>query len=211
MITIADHVFPTIRAAKEYLSGKMTTYNVGRSIPDGDAALWFAVLQKHEWFDEYVAHGIDHFSIARSEQRPNLFNMVVVNANGETKPFSYQKYLSGEPLPRLKKILAAMRSEIATQIDTVARKGMHVHHAGKPFVQIADEWLTQNAARWSEMETESAGATGYKFQGRAIAADWQAFHAANATLEIISAEENLSLGAGGYQMRFVPPLPPPPY
>jgi hypothetical protein len=55
------------------------------------------------------------------------------------------------------------------------------------------------------METEAAGATGYRLRDRVIAADWMDFHRAHATLEIVSVEENLRAGASGYRMSFKVP------
>src|SRR6266404_4057926 len=112
-ITIAGVTFANQEAAKDYLRDKMNSYLIGAHIPAADVALWFEVLQKHEWFVEYVDHGIHSFTAAPSEQRPNLRNMVVVNDRGEHKPFSFQKYLTKGSLSKLAKIMAAFRTEIA--------------------------------------------------------------------------------------------------
>jgi hypothetical protein len=55
------------------------------------------------------------------------------------------------------------------------------------------------------METEAAGATGYRLRDRVIAADWTDFHRTHATLEIVSVDENLQAGASGYRMSFKEP------
>lgn len=212
-ITLGALDFAKQDDAKAYLRDKIAAYVIGAPIPDTDVALWFAVLQKHEWFDEYVTHGINHFTAAWSEQRPNLRNMVVVNDRGERKPFSYHKYLTRGPLSKMAKVLAALRTEIEPQITNHRIKGFHVHHAGKPFVQIADEFLLANAHRWSTIETESAGATGYRLRDRSVAAEWFDFHRAHAKFEVVSPSENMQIGASGYRMRFREPvsIPPPPF
>jgi hypothetical protein len=190
----------------------MNAYHIGATVPAADVPLWFEVLQKHEWFAEYVEHGIQHFAAAWSEQRPNLRNMVVVNAEGLHKPFTYHKYLTRGALPKMAKVMAALRTEIAEQIAPLSRRGFHVHHSGKPFVQIVDEFLIANAHRWHVMETEAAGATGYRLRDRTIALHWAAFHRVHATLEVLTQEENRALGASGYRMLFKEPaLPPLPY
>lgn len=206
-ITLNGVAFAKGDDAKQYLHDKMQNYELGKPIPGEDVALWFEVLQKHEWLEEYIEHGIHHFVAAQSVQRPNLRNMVVVNDRGEQKPFSYHKYLTRGPLTRLAKVKAAFRTEIEPQIAEHRTKGQHVHHAGKPFLQIVDEFLIANRHRWHAMETEAAGSTGYRLCDRRIAADWAAFHRVEATLEVVTAAVNLSSGAGGYKMRFVP-LPP---
>ena len=86
----------------------------------------------------------------------------------------------------------------------LAERRCHVHHSGKPFLQIVDEFLLLNKHRWGEIETEAAGATGYRLSDRAIAADWTDFHRTHATLEIVSVEENLRAGASGYRHGFWP-------
>ena len=224
-ITLSGRIFVKQEDAKGYLRDKMENYEIDRPIPDADIPLWFEVLQKHEWFDEYVMHGIHYFAAARSEQRPNLRNMVVVNDRGERKPFSYHKYLSRGPLPKLAKVMAALRTEVGQQITDyrtkifaggptvlsaisgkpLAERRCHVHHSGKPFLQIVDEFLVSNKHRWHDMETEAASATGYRLRERVIAADWMDFHRTQATLEVVTPEENLQAGTSGYLMSFKAP------
>lgn len=212
-LTLAGIVYPSADAAKAFLRDKMNSYVLHAPIPAADVALWFEVLQKHEWFAEYVEHGIDHISVAPSEQQPHLRNMVVVNSAGEQKAFSFLKYLTRGALPRMARIMAALRTEVDDQITAFrAGRGGHVHHTGKPFIQIVDEFLVFNANRWWQMDTESAGATGYRLRDRVIAAAWSDYHRAVAVLAMTTPQQNLSLGASGYKMRFVEPaLPPPPY
>jgi hypothetical protein len=224
-ITLGGITFAKLEDANSYLRDKLESYEIDKPVPDADISLWFEVIQKHEWFDEYLTHGIHYFAATWSEQRPNLRNMVVVNDLGAQKPFSYQKYLSGCPLSKLTKVMAALRTEIAQQITDhktkrfasgsavlsaisgkpLTERRCHVHHSGKPFLQIVDEFLLLNKHRWVNMETEAAGATGYRLRDRVIAVDWSYFHRAHATLEIVSAEENLQAGASGYRMSFKAP------
>lgn len=221
-ITLDGTKFDQKDDAERYLRGKMESYEIDAPIPDADTALWFEVLQKHEWFEEYAEFGIHHFAVTWSEQRSNYRNMVVVNARGEKKPFSYNKYLSRGPLPKLAKVKAALRTEVDPEIidyrtkrfagsptvlcaisgKPLTERRCEVHHSVKPFLQIVDEFLLSNQHRWDEMETEAAGATGYRLRDRAMAADWASFHRTHATLEIVSPEENRALGASGYRMSF---------
>lgn len=212
-ITLAGFTHSSAEAAKAFLRDKMNSYTLHAPIPATDVALWFEVLQRHEWFDEYVAHGIVYISVAPSADRPRLRNMVVVNAIGEQKPFSFHKYLTRGALSRLSKVMAALRTEIDDQVSTFrAGRGGHVHHAGKPFLQIADEFLIAHSALWWQMEMEAAGATGYRLKDRHIAAIWCAFHGSNVVFTMLTPQQNLALGASGYKMRFVEPVvPPPPY
>lgn len=210
-ITLDGATFAKGEDAKRYLLGKMNGYPLNKPIPDIDVPLWFDVLQRHEWFEEYVDHGIHHFIVTPSDQRPNLRNMAVVNDRGERRPFSYQKYLTRGSLTKLAKVKAALRTEIEPQIAGHRKPGQHVHHDGKPFLQIVDEFLLANLARWYLMETEAAGSTGYRLRDRGIAAEWAEFHRTHAILATISPEENLKAGAGGYRMQFkeIPPCPVP--
>ncbi|MCK1443404.1 DUF3223 domain-containing protein [Bradyrhizobium sp. 48] len=221
-ITLGDKTFAKKEAAMGYLSDKMESYAIDAPIPDADIELWFEVLQKHEWFQEYVDFGIQHFAVTWSTQRPNYRNMIVVNDRGEKKPFSYHKYLSRGPLSKLAKVKAALRTEVDPQIidyrtkrfaggptvlsaisdKPLTERRCEVHHSVKPFLQLIDEFLLSNVHQWPEMETEAAGATGYRLRDRAIATDWIDFHRTHATLEIVSPEENRQLGTSGYRMSF---------
>jgi len=115
-LTLNGTAFATLADAKQYLHAKMWSYQVSAPIPPADAPLWCEVLQKHEWYDEYIEHGIAYISVAWSEQNPDLRNMVVVNNQGERKPFSYLKYLGKGPLSKITKVKAALRKEVEQQI-----------------------------------------------------------------------------------------------
>ena len=222
-ITLNGATFSKLADAKQHLQSRMRGYEIGTPIPDEDVPLWAEVLERHEWYGEYVEHGIAYYSVAWSEQNPNLRNMVIVNDQGEQKPFSYLKYLAKGPLSKVAKVKAALRTEIEQQIAdhrawafatgkaqcaitgaTLVEGRSHVHHSGKPFLQIVDEFLKANAHRWDNMETEAAGTTGYRLRDRAIAADWQKFHSEHAKLEIVSPKANLQAGSAGYRMTFSP-------
>lgn len=228
-VSIGGINFSSKAEAEEFLRAKMWTYELGKPIPDEDVALWFDVLQRHEWFDEFVDHGISSFAAARSLERPHLRNMVVVNAAGEQKPFSYHKYLTKSALSKLERVTRALRTEIASQIEEfkaaefgrdrsvqcaitgeqLDRKSSHVHHAGdRPFLRLVDEFLEKNRDRWATIETEAAGIIGYRLSDRALAADWATFHRRRAKLEIVSVSANLKAGVGGYRTKFDPPSAP---
>ena len=48
--------FAKLEDAREFLRDKMEAYEIDAPIPDPDVALWFEVLQKDEWFDEYIQY-----------------------------------------------------------------------------------------------------------------------------------------------------------
>ena len=224
-VRLANMNFAKKAEAEEFLRERMQSYVLDERIPADEEALWFSVLQRHEWFDEYVAHGIKFFAVARSVERPNLRNMVAVNEQGEQKPFSYKKYLTGAPLSKLSKVKAALRLEVVPHIEAyraalfgngtkpicdVSGKRLeprrcHIHHQGIAFLQIVDEFLTANAHRWQAFETEGAGNTGYRLTDRRLAAEWFSFHESRAQLQAVASNVNLQAGAGGYKMKFIAP------
>ena len=197
---------------KALLKSKLKSYTIGQIVPDADAPLWFRAIENHEDFltwnrvDDIVSFSCERHSFHKNKC------MAVVYSDGSREPFSYLKCVGAKPMSKLGKVLRAFRSEIKPQIDAVraGRRGGHMHHAGKPFLQIADEWLLANATRWHRLDVDITNAYGYRLRDRAIAMDWQEFHRVHAMLELIPAKENMSIGAGGYQMRFLAPAPLPP-
>jgi hypothetical protein len=230
-VTLDGREFRTVGEAKQFLQTKMKGYALNQPVPDEDCPIWFSYLQKHEWFEKYVEFGIHRFVFVKNEKFPTS-GMAVENRSGERWPFSYHKYLDGKPLTKLTRVKVALRMEITSQIDEFRNKIFEgnpivpcaltgqllnmgqcdVHHSGKPFVQIADEFLEMNRHVWCGIETESVGKTGHRLLDRNIAAAWADFHRANSVLQITSRKVNQKIGSGGYRMLFEEPIPiPPPY
>lgn len=213
IVTLGSLSFRNATAAKALLRSKFDSYTIGQRVPDEDVSLWFAAIENHEDFLSWSrVDGIVHFSCEIHRFHKNKC-MAVVYEDGSREPFSYLKCVGSKPLSKLDKALRAFRNEIKPQIAEfrAGRRGGHIHHLGKPFVQITDEWLMLNRHLWHSIEVDITEAHGYQLRDRDLAADWQAFHKTNARLKLIPAKENLSAGAGGYLARFVPPLEPPPY
>lgn len=74
----------------------------------------------------------------------------------------------------------------------------HVHHAGKPFIQLAEEWLSSNNLKFDTIKLK--GRDSFKiFKDGRLEESWCRYHTENAELEIISAVENMRMGSGDYR------------
>lgn len=216
-INIGSFAFKSIKDAKEYFRAIFRSYKTGEVIDRShkDFPLWFAYLQeRHPNVDRMNRFGIDHFVCLRNENYPSTRSLYIVNSVGDKDMFAYERYLSSKATLRLNRIIRSMRREVEYQIADFRKgyKGGHVHHKGKSFDQIADEWLKSiPPEKFLEFNTMMQGSRGEEFEDRELAASWREYHKRNATLEIIDAKTNMSAGNSGYQKTFVQPLPPPPY
>ena len=79
------------------------------------------------------------------------------------------------------------------------RKGVRVDvdHHGKPFAQIADEWVANNMLTYSEIQLFGPP-TGKRFKDNNLWEDWAEWHKTHARLAVVCAKANRSKGAAGY-------------
>lgn len=73
----------------------------------------------------------------------------------------------------------------------------HVHHAGKPFIQLVEEWLQENNLQIDTIKLKGRNSF-KKFKDESLEDSWCRYHSENSVLEIISAVENMRMGAGDY-------------
>ena len=78
-----------------------------------------------------------------------------------------------------------------------------VDHAGKPFVQILDEFIAAQGV--SDIESVRVRYTkgSFRLRARAVSKAWRAFHDAEADLTGLCAKCNCSLGARGYKRKAI--------
>lgn len=73
----------------------------------------------------------------------------------------------------------------------------HVDHYGKPFIQLADDWLGLNGfTKYTEVPLKRG-----KLDGELLKS-WQDYHKQHARLRLLSAAANISKGAGDYKSKF---------
>ncbi len=79
------------------------------------------------------------------------------------------------------------------------RKGVRVDidHYGKPFAQIADEWVQHNMLTYCDIVL-CGPPTGKRIKDDALWSSWKVWHREHARLAVVCAKANRSKGAAGY-------------
>ena len=77
-------------------------------------------------------------------------------------------------------------------------KHLDVDHEGKPFAQIADEFLAAQGLTLDALKVKYSDRA-FHLQGRKLRKDWQAFHDEQAVLTGVCHSCNCSKGSGGYR------------
>jgi hypothetical protein len=77
-------------------------------------------------------------------------------------------------------------------------KKLDVDHDGKPFAQIADEFLAANSLTLTTLKVKYCDHA-FRLQGRKLRKEWQAYHDAQAVLKGVCHSCNCSKGSGGYR------------
>ena len=77
-------------------------------------------------------------------------------------------------------------------------KRLDVDHAGKPFAQIADEFMAANGVTLATFKIKYRDRV-FHLQGRALRKAWQAYHDQEAVLKGVCHSCNCSKGSGGYR------------
>ena len=74
---------------------------------------------------------------------------------------------------------------------------IHIDHIGKPFIQIADEFVEGHGLTYCEIQIY--GPPNLKsFRDKALQTAWQTYHKCHARLAPCLAKENMSAGSGSY-------------
>jgi hypothetical protein len=79
------------------------------------------------------------------------------------------------------------------------RKGVRVDvdHHGKPFAQLADEWVNHNMLTYADIVL-CGPPTGKRIKDDALWQSWKEWHLEHARLAVVCAKANRSKGAAGY-------------
>jgi Protein of unknown function (DUF3223) len=160
-----------------------------------DTPLWdglpYAVFYRHPHREEKTGYGLlplRHIEVRLTEYGNRGF--YAVRMDGSVIDFSWRVALnfanSGPTLA------AAAREAIYGQIAMVSARdpSMHVHHDGKPFQQLLNEWMARRDGRMPELVH---GDTHDYFRDPRDAQSWREYHARHAVLKLVPVEEHKKL------------------
>jgi len=148
----------------------------------------YAIFDRHPHREEKTGCGLRHIDLRLTEYGNRGF--YAVRTDGTDIDFSWQVALDFAPSgPTL---AAAAREAIRSQIETVAIRNasLHVHHEGKPFRQLLNEWLAERGGDTPEL---IHGALHDYFKDPEDALSWTTYHLQHAVLRLVSVEEHKQL------------------
>jgi len=169
-----------LAAVRSYISGAPVYTPLEDTLP-------YAIFDRHPHCEEKTGIGLRHIELRLTEYQNRGFYLV--RTDGTVIDFSWRVALDFEQSgPTL---AAAAREAVRDQIAAVAGGG-HVHHDGKPFRQILNEWL---AARGGAVPELIHGDLHDYFRDPADAVSWREHHKQHAVLRLVSVEEHKRIHA----------------
>jgi hypothetical protein len=150
----------------------------------------YAIFDRHPHREEKAGVGLRHIELRLTEYKNRGF--YAVRMDKTDIDFSWRVALdfaqSGATLA------AAAREAVREQIARVAAGGRHVHHDGKSFRQLLDEWL---AARGGGAPGLIHGDLHDYFSDPADEASWRDYHRRHAILRPVSVDEHKRIHGKG--------------
>ena len=131
------------------------------------------------------------FSMGRPSN-PLYKNYKCFFCNG--KEFSYMKcvYIPKDEQEHKNRVKRAFRTAIDYQVTEFRKKGKHVDHV-IPFHVIMSDFFIDNNLYFKDVSVYEKGIDWF-IKDRKILANWEYYHAKNAKLRVISAQENIRKG-----------------
>lgn len=107
--------------------------------------------------------------------------------DGESLPFSY---LKGFNYSHRNMVLKAARLEVQSQIDSVAVKGMHVHHFFLTFADLFQSWLNLHHLTFDDIQVvDNQKIAGLRMK-EPMGSSWRDYHERYSILEVLTKEEH---------------------
>ena len=156
-------------------------------------------LYRHhpEWPD--LAENIDAIKVGitthASGNRHRAFHIQLIGKNGFDEKPSYLKCFNPSEETLASKVNEAMRQAIHGDVSECRSKANskepgHVHHDGKPFVEIRNEWLSENGGIDSISIVRNSEGLTFEMADQSQAISWIAFHRKHARLVFMTPEQH---------------------
>lgn len=212
---IHDQEFTSQKAAQDHVRGILGKYqgelNLGPDAPEFEFLV--ALVRRHPEAAEKIGVGISHFFVKLSAYR-NL-ELWIARTDETVIDISYPTAIRGVAKTAQENLLSAMRQAIVPQVNEYRAaelaKGVAtcpgwqrtcgavldslapVDHV-EPFTDLADRFLAGRQAP-SEFADGPTNAAAFKPEDAAFEAEWLAFHAKEATLQLLCSPCNGSKGS----------------
>jgi len=177
-------VYQTKTALKEAVQAYVRAAPIGEPLWD---TFPYAIFERHPDRKEKLGVGMRHIQLNTSGWGNNRC-FYVVRIDGSSIDFSWQvalKFTSSGP-----SLSGAAREAVyEQQIAPIAKpySSLVVHHDGKPFVQILNEWLATLNGRMPALASDDFHSY---LVDPADVQSWQAFHRQHAKLVLVTPEEH---------------------
>lgn len=149
----------------------------------------YDLLKMHPDFLDKNGCGVSYFTIQQINSNARCF--FAHRADGTCVEFSYKKCLLSKKedvtYDDKAKAVEALRIAIRQQINDF-KNSLEIHHYGKPFSEIAEEFM-----RLYKVEIRPCIIGGAEMADDGIKALWQEFHKANAQLIALTKEQHNEL------------------
>jgi hypothetical protein len=182
-VVLDGHMYASKKDLRAAVRAYVGTAPVGTPLWDG---LPYAVFDRHPDRDLKAGVGLWYIELRLTEYRNRGF--YAVRLDNTAIDFSWRVAL--DFAPRGPTLAAAAREAVRDQVMAVGGPAVHVHHDGRPFQQLLQEWL---AARGGGTPDLIHGDLHDYFKDPADEASWRAYHQREAVLRPVPVEEHRRL------------------
>jgi hypothetical protein len=214
-IILHDREFKTKSEAIAFFRQMLSKYELGQSVDTDDKLLLTALVGRHRYATDLLAHPITTFRVVKEEMFGNR-RFEIVRDDGSVNSFAYLKCINQPADQHFMDVMWAMRCEVIEQTrqfhndafrghpavvcgitgEPIKRKGSHVDHAPpRTFQVLVADFVKLIGVKLKGIEITSEGRLGITsakyFADRELAARWQNYHRQHAVLRITSEKANL--------------------
>jgi hypothetical protein len=123
-IRVGDLNFPSKDRAFDYFKNMLHRYRLGDVVDDFDFQELLPLLEQHPTYEQKRGVGVTKFRIIKAPYNSRGF--LIVRSDGSTTDFSYRKCI-GAPAQPLRKVIAALRTEVQDDILQAKRHYFAAH------------------------------------------------------------------------------------
>lgn len=180
--------------AKEILANT----KVGDYLRGDNKDFMMDVIAGHPESSRKIGSGIRHIAVMIDPvyKRKCFY---IIRTDGSQTDFSYIKAIDGAPT-KYGEFSKACRTAVKDQVQPLGSKDTHVHHEGKQFAEIVNDFIREYTVNLDIIEyTHGDNITETAFKNPAIANLFGLYHKRNAKLVAIGKEEHKAIPVQRYK------------
>lgn len=217
MYRLGDRDFTSKEAIKKHVQAIFAAYEPGEILSEIHFNFVYDLLNWHPSASQKIGCGISQIAI-HIPKPWKAKGFLAIRNDGTTTDFSYKICLNPQLAEHDMKVRDAFRYAIVSQVVALKKEAFrfsslivcpvtqqeidwdssHVDHHPIPFIDLYEQYLQESGISVKDIVLNPHGdnsALPHELADKRLERDWQRWHHQNAGLRVISASENIRLGA----------------